>query len=341
MTNLAHLHEANAAAASDPRPISVPPLLRYSRAKMPGTAILRSVLLAAAHRPRIAAAVRRHGLRLGAARFVAGESLDECVPVLRRLNERGLLTNTTILGEGVTDAGIAESVVRGYVAVLDRVAREQLQTNIAVKLTNLGLDLGEDIAYRNVARLVEIAAQRANFVRIDMEESPRVDTTLRIYRRLRGEGHERVGLALQAYLYRSEHDLQSLRPLAPNVRIVKGAYLEPADVAYPRKADVDRSYVRLAEHALLSDGYAAIATHDDRIIDQVIDVTTRRGIPRERFEFQMLYGVRPRLQSDLASRGYRVRIAAPHGPEWSTYLIRRLAERPANVLFALRSLVRR
>lgn len=324
-----------------PRPISVPAPLRYSRGKMSATAMLRNALLAAAHQPRIAAAVRRHGLRLGAARFVAGESLDECVPVLRRLNERGLLTNTTILGEGVVDARVAESVVRGYVAVLDRVAREQLHTNIAVKLTNLGLDLGEDLAYRNVARLVESAAARDNFVRIDMEESLRVDATLRIYRRLRDEGHGRVGLALQAYLYRSEHDLQSLLPLAPNVRIVKGAYLEPADVAYPRKADVDRNYVRLAERTLLSDGYAAIATHDDRIIDHIIDVTARRGLPRDRFEFQMLYGVRPRLQSDLADGGYRVRIATPHGPEWATYLMRRLAERPANVLFALQSLVRR
>jgi proline dehydrogenase len=308
---------------------------------MLGSPVLRSALLAAAHQPRIEAAVRRYGLRLGAARFVAGESLDECVPVLRALNERGLLTNTTVLGEGVASTDAAESVVQGYVAVLDRVAREKLQTNVAVKLTNLGLDLGEDIAYRNVARLVEYASERANFVRIDMEESARVDATLRIYRRLRAEGYARVGLALQAYLYRSGQDLDGLGPLAPNVRIVKGAYLEPADVAYRRKADVDRNYVRLAERALLSDGYTAIATHDDRIIDHIIDLAARRGISSDRFEFQMLYGVRRQLQADLAGAGYPVRVAVPHGPEWFTYFMRRLAERPANVLFVLRSLMRR
>lgn len=307
---------------------------------MPQASLLRNVLLAAAHQPRLAAAARRHGFRLGVARFVAGESLDACVPVLRGLNERGLLANTTVLGEGVADAAVAESVVRQYIAVLDRIGEERLQANIAVKLTHLGLDLGEDVAYRNVARLVEHAARYLNFVRIDMEESPRVDATLRIYRRLRDAGHERVGAVLQSYLYRSERDLEHLLPLAPNVRIVKGAYLEPPDVAYPRKTDVDRGYVRLAERALLAGTYTAIATHDDRIIDHLIDFTARRGIPATAFEFQMLLGVRPQLQAGLARQGYRVRVAAPHGPEWYPYLMRRLAERPANVLFIARNLLR-
>ena len=307
---------------------------------MPQASLLRHALLAAAHEPRLAAAARRHGPRLGVARFVAGESLDECVPVLRGLNARGLLANTTVLGEDVADAAVADSVVQKYIAVLDRVERERLQANVAVKLTNLGLDLDEEIAYRNIARLVEHASRRANFVRIDMEESPRVEATLRIYRRLREAGHDRVGVALQAYLYRSERDLDDLLPLAPNVRIVKGAYLEPAGVAYPRKADVDRGYVRLVERALLAGAYTAIATHDDRIIRHVVAFAAREEIPAAAFEFQMLLGVRPQLQADLVRRGYRVRVAAPHGPEWYSYLMRRLAERPANILFVARNLLR-
>jgi|SRR5579864_1961894 len=304
-------------------------------------ALLRRAILKAAHDPWLASRMRRHGMKLGAARFVAGESLDECIPILRSLNDRGLLANTTILGEGVAETAVAGAVAQGYLTVLDRLARERLQANIAVKLTHLGLAAGEDVAYRHIARVVEGAAERANFVRIDMEESGRVDTTLRIYRRLRAQGHERVGVVLQAYLYRSAQDLDDLAPLAPNLRVVKGAYLEPANVAYPKKADVDRQYIRLAEQALLADGYTAIATHDDRIIDHLIAFTARRGLPRDRFEFQMLFGVRPQLQTDLAGRGYRVRIAAPHGPEWYPYLMRRLAERPGNVWFVLRNLIRR
>ncbi|MHB8730960.1 MAG: proline dehydrogenase family protein [bacterium] len=307
---------------------------------MPRASLLRNALLAAAGDSRLAAVARRYGRRIGVARFVAGESLEECVPVVRGLNARGLLANTTVLGEGVTDTAAAESVVRQYLAVLDRMDGELLRANIAVKLTNLGLDFGEDVAYRNTARLIEHAARYGSFVRIDMEESPRVDATLRTYRRLREAGSEQVGIALQAYLYRSERDLTDLLPLAPNVRIVKGAYLEPADVAYPRKADVDRSYVRLVESALRAGAYTAVATHDDRIIRHVAEFAAREEIPAAAFEFQMLLGVRPQLQIDLAKRGYRVRVAAPHGPEWYPYLMRRLAERPANVLFVARNLLR-
>ena len=307
---------------------------------MPQASLLRHTLLAAAHSPRLAAAARRYGGRIGVWRFVAGESLDECVPVLRRLNGIGLLTNTTVLGEGVTDAGVAESIVRRYMAVLDRIEGELLRTNVAVKLTNLGLEFGEDVAYRNAARLVEHASQHANFVRIDMEESRYVDATLRIYRRLREAGHDRVGVVLQSYLYRSERDLADLLPLAPNLRIVKGAYLEPAGIAHPRKADVDRAYMRLVERALRAQAYTAVATHDDRIIRRTIEFVTRHAIPPAAFEFQMLLGVRPQLQIDLARQGYRVRVAAPHGPEWYPYLMRRLAERPANVLFVARNLLR-
>jgi proline dehydrogenase len=302
--------------------------------------VLRRVFFAAADSTRLQRLVRRHGFRLGAGRFVAGETLDEAVPVLRRLNEKGLLTNTTLLGEGVRDEAETRSVVAAYREVLDRLRAEELRTNVALKLTQLGLAIDEELAERNVAELVGHAAEVGNFVRIDMEESAYVDATLRIYRRLREDGHENVGTVLQAYLFRSERDLASLLPLAPNLRIVKGAYLEPAAVAYPEKRDVDAAYVRLMEASLAGGGFTAVATHDEAIIERAIAFTRGRGIPNERFQFQMLYGVRPRLQLELAGRGFDVLVAAPYGPEWYRYLMRRLAERPANLLFLLRNLVR-
>ncbi|HEU5243626.1 MAG TPA: proline dehydrogenase family protein [Gaiellaceae bacterium] len=284
--------------------------------------------------------MRRYGFRLGAARFVAGESLDAAVPVLRRLNEQGLLTNTTLLGEGVRDEAETRAVVDAYRAVLDRIDAEGLRTNVALKLTHLGLSIDEELAQRNVAELVEHAARLGNFIRIDMEESRHVDATLRIFSRLRERGHENVGAVLQSYLFRTEEDLADLLPLAPNLRLVKGAYLEPPGMAYPHKADVDAAYVRLLETSLCGGGFTAVATHDEALIEHAISFAREHGISKERFQFQMLYGVRPRLQLDLVRRGFAVLVATPYGPEWYRYLMRRLAERPANVLFLLRNLVR-
>jgi proline dehydrogenase len=301
---------------------------------------LRSLILAAADSPRLQRFVQRYGFRLGAARFVAGETLDDAVPVLRRLNEGGLLTNTTLLGEGVRDEAETRAVVAAYREVLDRIAEEGLRTNVALKLTHLGLSIDDELAYGNVAELVGHAATRGNFIRIDMEESRHVDATLRIYRRLREAGHENVGTVLQAYLFRTEDDLAGLLPLAPNLRLVKGAYLEPPEIAYPKKADVDAAYVSLVETCLGGHGFTAIATHDETLIEHAIAFAGERGIAKERFQFQMLYGVRPRLQLDLVRRGFDVLVATPYGPEWYRYLMRRLAERPANLLFFLRNLLR-
>jgi proline dehydrogenase len=301
---------------------------------------LRSLILAAADSRRLQRFVQRYGFRLGAARFVAGESLDEAVPVLRRLNERGLLTNTTLLGEGVGDEAEAQGVVAAYREILDRIRAEGLRTNVSLKLTHVGLAIGEEVAYANVAALAGHAAAAGNFVRIDMEESAHVDATLRIFRRLREEGHANVGAVLQSYLYRSEDDLAGLLPLAPNLRIVKGAYLEPAEVAYPAKRDVDAAYARMMERSLAGEGFTAVATHDESLIEDAISFAQEHGIPRDRFQFQMLYGVRPRLQLDLVGRGYDVLVATPYGPEWYRYLMRRLAERPANLLFLVRNLLR-
>ncbi|HEU5423830.1 MAG TPA: proline dehydrogenase family protein [Nitrolancea sp.] len=300
----------------------------------------RRGILLATQNGAVAGVVRRYGMRLGAARFVAGETLDEAVPVLRSLNQQGLRTNTTLLGEGVRDAETARAVAATYRGVLDRIAAEKLQTVIALKLTHLGLDVNEDEAYQNVESIVAHAATLGNFIRIDMEESARVEPTLRIYRRLRAAGHDNVGTVLQSALYRSQQDLEDLLPSKPNLRLVKGAYLEPPSVAYPKKVDVDLNYLRLAERMLPNNAFTAIATHDERIIDHVIAFTEGQGIGKDRFEFQMLYGIRPQLQQDLVRRGYSVLVATPFGQEWYFYLMRRLAERPANVLFLAKNLIR-
>lgn len=302
---------------------------------------LRKAILASSGNAHVRGFASKHGLRLGASRFVAGEDLDACVDVLRELNGRGLDANTTLLGEDVRDEAEARTVVEKYLAILARLHAEELRTNVALKLTHVGLDIDEELAYENVERLVDRAAELGNFIRIDMEYSALVDPTLRIYRRLREAGHDNVGTVLQSYLYRTQDDLESLLSLQPNLRLVKGAYLEPESVAYPKKEDVDDAYLRLVERSLTGGGYTAIATHDERMIEHALAFAEREGVGRDRFELQMLYGVRPQLQLDLAARGYKVLVATPFGPEWFPFFTRRLAERPANLTFVVRNLVRR
>jgi proline dehydrogenase len=299
-------------------------------------ASLRKVILAAADSKRVQRIVRRYGMRLGARRFVPGETLDECVVALRALNDKGLDANTTLLGEGVVEPAQSAAVVEAYREIIARIAAERLRANVALKLTHLGLEIDEELAVSNLRTLLELGA----FIRIDMEQSRFVDATLRIYRRLRAEGFDDLGTVLQSYLYRTPADLDSVLPLAPNLRLVKGAYLEPAAIAYPRKADVDAAYVRLLEQMLSGGGHTAVATHDESLIEHAIRYAESNGIPSDRFEFQMLYGVRPQLQLSLVRRGYKVLIATPYGPEWYPYLMRRLGERPANLLFFLRNTLR-
>jgi proline dehydrogenase len=313
------------------------------RPQLTGTldAVLRKGILVAADNTSIRRAVRSHGMRFGASRFVAGETLDQCVAVLRRLNDHGLYANTTLLGEGVLEPGETAGVVRAYRAIIDRIADERLRANVALKLTHLGLDVDEELALQNVRDLVERATERDGFIRIDMEQSKYVSKTLSIYRRLRESGLTRVGTVLQAYLYRTPDDLAALLPLEPNLRLVKGAYLEPHDIAYAHKADVDDAYARLMERMLAENGHTAIATHDERLIERAIRFASESGIARDRFEFQMLYGVRPQLQLALVRRGYKVLVATPFGPDWYPYLMRRIGERPANLLFFARAAIKR
>ena len=295
--------------------------------------MLRGLILAAADSPRLRRFVDQYGMRLGAARFVGGETLDQVVSTLRGLNQQGLRTNTTLLGEHVSDQKAAAGVTATYLDVLRRVDAEQLQTNITVKPSHLGAAIDEELGHANVERLVVEAGRLGNFVRIDMEDSSLVDTTLRIYRRLREAGHDNVGTVLQSYLYRTSGDLDALLPLRPNLRIVKGAYKEPPSLAYAKKADVDAAYDRIVERCVAEAAFTAVATHDEHRIEKALAL----GAGSDRMELQMLYGVGTQLQLDLVRQGRRVLVATPFGPDWYPYLMRRLAERPANLLFFLRS----
>jgi proline dehydrogenase len=300
----------------------------------------RKLILLATHNRLVARLVNAYGMKLGAARFVAGESFEECAPKLKQLNRDGFKCNTTILGEAITDRALANQITDDYIDILDRIERDGIVCNLAVKLTQMGLNIDEELAYANIERLVRHARAKNNFIRIDMEDSPLVDVTLRIYKRLRDAGYDNVGTVLQSYLFRTGKDYEDLVPYHPNLRIVKGAYLEPPDVAYPRKSDVDARYLILTKEMLVNNVYTGIATHDEKIIDAVIDYIAKNAISRDTFEFQMLYGISTNLQKDLVARGYTVLIATPHGPQWYFYLMRRLAERPANVLFFLKNLFR-
>lgn len=297
---------------------------------------MRSAILAASESATVRSFMTRFGMRMGAARFVAGETQETFLRAASRANADGFAVAAGILGEGTRSNEDAAAAADAYVALLDAFAAQHMDANVALKPTHLGLELGAGVAQVNVERVVSRAQTHGNFVRLDMEQASFTDGTLALYRALRSR-FENVGCVLQAYLFRSADDLRALLPLQPNVRIVKGAYLEPASIAFADKGDVDANYVRLVRTALEGGGYTAVATHDRAIVEDVIAYAQARGIPpRGRFEFQMLYGVAAGYAASLVQRGYRVRLAIPFGAYWFPYLMRRLAERPANLAFFLR-----
>jgi proline dehydrogenase len=297
---------------------------------------LRAAILAAADNAAVQRAVSRYGMRLGARRFVAGERAEDFLSVTQTLNRQGFSVACGILGEGVNDASEARDAAGEYCAMLRTFAERNMDANVAFKLTHVGLDIDRELAYEHAAQIAETARESGNTIRLDMEQSRYVDATLAMYRRLR-ERFDNVGFVLQSYLHRSVDDLTSMLPMQPNVRLVKGAYLEPPDVAFSSKSDVDANYIRLAEIALTNPGYTAIATHDPKIVDAVEAIVKRERLPmRGRFEFQLLYGIGAPLAQRLIGSGYRVRLAVPFGSYWFPYLMRRLAERPANLAFFLK-----
>ena len=272
-------------------------------------------------------------------RFIAGENIDDAIVAIRELNALGIPASFDHLGESITSEADADAEVREYLRVLGRIEDSGIDSNVSVKLTQLGLDINEDVCWRNTRRIVEEAARRSNFVRIDMEDSTKTDATLRVFRRLRAE-FENVGIVLQAYLYRTEHDLTEMLALGARIRLCKGAYQEPPSVAFPEKKDVDANYIKLMQRLLKSGIYHGIATHDEAMIAATKDFAARENISRDAFEFQMLYGIRRDLQVSLRQEGYRVRTYVPYGAYWYPYFMRRLAERPANVWFVMKNLWR-
>lgn len=272
-------------------------------------------------------------------RFVAGEELSDAVEAIRHLNEKRISASFDHLGESISSEAATRDEVSEYVRVLDSINENGLDSNVSVKLTQIGLDIDEKLTYNNARDIVEAAARYQNFVRIDMEDSPKTDSTIDIFKRLRSRFNN-VGIVIQAYLYRSEKDVEDLLKAGSRIRLCKGAYMEPESVAFPKKADVDANFVRLMKVLLTSGLYHGIATHDENMIAATKQFAGERGIATDQFEFQMLYGVRRDLQDRLVSEGYRMRVYVPYGRFWYPYFMRRLAERPANVWFVLKNMMK-
>jgi proline dehydrogenase len=272
-------------------------------------------------------------------RFVAGEDIDEAVEAIRAINATGATASFDHLNEGVSRASETEEEVREYRQILSRIDETGIRSNVSIKLTQFGLEIDPELCYRNARAVVEEAARRGNFVRVDMEQSGVTQVTIDIFKRLRAEFDlNTVGIVLQSYLRRTAADVEDLLKIPARIRLCKGAYNEPPSVAFPDKKDVDANYVAQMKVLLSSGVYHGIATHDERMIEATLEHAGREGIAKEAFEFQMLYGVRRDLQIRLARDGYRVRVYVPYGKHWYPYFMRRLAERPANVWFILKNM---
>jgi proline dehydrogenase len=272
-------------------------------------------------------------------RFIAGENIDQAVAAIRDLNAHGCSASFDHLNESVGSVVETEAEVREYLDVLARIHDTGIDSNVSIKLTQFGLEIDPELAYRNARRVVDDAARRGNFVRVDMEGSNATQGTIDIFKRLRAEfGLNDVGIVIQSYLYRTLDDARALLKIPARIRLCKGAYNEPPDVAYPDKKDVDDNYVRVMQLLLASGVYHGIATHDPKMIDATIDFAQREGVGKDAFEFQMLYGIRRDLQDQLARDGYRMRVYVPYGKHWYPYFMRRLAERPANIWFVLKNM---
>jgi proline dehydrogenase len=302
--------------------------------------MLRSLLLYLSERESPKQILTRYALgRRLASRFIAGEEPEDALGVIRRLHTEGFAVTLDCLGESVHEPAQAAAACETYLQLLDRLAAEGLNSHVSVKLTQLGLAIDEALARRHLTLLAERAVRHRNFVRVDMEGSAFTEATLRVLRAVDAP-RDVMGIALQSYLRRTEADVEELLRCGVRIRLVKGAYQEPPDIAFPRKRDVDRNFQNLMEKLLASGIYHAIATHDERLIAATGRFAHEQGIAPDRFEFQLLYGIRRQLQYELLKQGWRVRVYVPYGREWYPYFMRRLAERPANLFFLMRNLSR-
>ena len=284
----------------------------------------------------------RYGMRQPssfARRFIAGETVAEAIEAARAVEARGMAVTLDLLGESVTSLDGADAATRDYLAMIEAMIASGVGRNISLKLTQLGLDVDKASAIDNLRKILERAEPAGFFVRVDMENSPYTEVTLEIVETLWRHGSQHLGVVLQSALYRSEQDLQRINALGGRVRLVKGAYKEPKTVAYPKKADVDAAYARMLQTLITGGHDPAIATHDPAMIERARTIAREHHVTPDRFEFQMLYGVRRDLQAMLVRAGYRVRIYIPFGREWFPYFMRRLGERPANIMFVIRGIL--
>jgi proline dehydrogenase len=284
----------------------------------------------------------RYGMRRPrsfARRFIAGETVDEAIEAARAIERTGLTQTLDLLGESVATMSEADAATRGYLAMINRIVASGIGRNISLKLTQLGLTIDRATCVDNLRRILDGAAPHDFFVRIDMEDSPVTQVTLDVFETMWQQGYRNVGTVLQSYLPRSVQDAKRLNALGARVRLVKGAYNEPKGVAYQKKSQVDAAFVEIMELLLAEGTYPAIATQDPAMIEATRSFAARRGIAKDRYEFQMLYGIRRDLQARLKAEGYGVRVYVPFGREWFPYFMRRLGERPANIGFVIRGIV--
>lgn len=280
---------------------------------------------------------KKYGLRFGAGRFVAGESIKQAIESVQQLNQSGRVVTLDHLGEFVFTEEEANESANMCLKTLDAIHNADVVSSLSLKMTSLGLDISKELCMKNMRRILDRAKQYGNFVRIDMEDYGHCQISLDIYRELRQE-YDNLGIVIQAYLYRTEQDIKDLNTYQANLRLVKGAYKEPSDVAFPEKKDVDENYKKMIALHLKNGNYTAVASHDEAIIRFTKDLVEKEGIAKEQFEFQMLYGICDDLQKQLVKEGYKVRVYVPYGIDWFGYFMRRLAERPANVWFVLKNM---
>ncbi len=304
------------------------------------TPLYRNFVLTIAANKVVIGAAQRYGMKLGASRFVAGETLEKALEVVKDLNRRGILVTLDQLGEGVFEESVAREMCQGYLTMLEGIARTGVNSNVSLKPTQMGLSFNRNLAEEILFTIAAKAKELGNFVRIDMEDTPYTDATLEIYRNLRNQGYDNVGTVIQSYLYRSEKDIEELGKINANLRIVKGAYKEPPNHAFPKKFDVDENYKKIVKARLLGGFYTGVATHDEAIVNWTKDLAREHGVDRKKFEFQMLFGVRMSWQEELAREGYQVRCYVPYGRMWYPYFSRRIAERPGNFWFVVKNMIK-
>jgi proline dehydrogenase len=283
---------------------------------------------------------KKYGLRFGAGRFVAGSSILQAVEVIRELNSQNLVVTIDYLGEFVDNEREANEMALECVEAVRAIGRENLKSQLSLKMTSMGLDISEEVVMKNMRLILDEATKQNVFVTIDMEDYSRCGKTIDIFKRLKSE-YDNIGTVIQAYLYRTEKDMDDLNAYSPNLRLVKGAYKESPEVAFPEKKDVDDNFKKIIKTHLLNGNYTAIATHDDEMIEYTKRLVEEYNIPRDQFEFQMLFGIRVERQHELVKEGYKMRVYVPYGTDWYGYFMRRLAERPANVAFVLKGVMKK